>query len=88
MPSRFQASGADSAYGQAGGGGPECDSVPGPFAVNQANSSAPVGVNYREGEGCFVRVHMMVRRPMRFIEYSAKSPQRGTMPYQRSRGSR
>jgi hypothetical protein len=29
----------------------------------------------------------VVRRPMRFIEYSAKSRQRGTMPYQRSRGS-
>jgi hypothetical protein len=33
-------------------------------------------------------MHMMTRRPMRFIEYSVKSRQRGTMPYQRSRGSR
>jgi hypothetical protein len=33
-------------------------------------------------------MHMMMRRPMRFIEYSAKSRQHGTMPYQRSRGSR
>jgi hypothetical protein len=38
--------------------------------------------------GAISRMHVMMRRPMRFIEYSAKSRQRGTMPYQRSRGSR
>ena len=33
-------------------------------------------------------MQMMERRPMRFIEYSAKSRQRGTMLYQWWRGSR
>jgi hypothetical protein len=63
-----------------------------------AADAVPFGGGPKEGIATFLGAFLVKpilihdryreRRPTRFIEYSAKSRQRGTMPYQRSRGSR